>query len=381
MQISFILILLVVLLVPDIYIWFHFIRMFGPLWSVLWFLPSIIALGSILLGISGNYHVTILRVFFTIVLCFALPKIIFTLISVIGMGVSLAVSQAFFIGNCVALILALLVFGSAIYGLTAGWKRLVISEKTMSFSTLPKSFDGYRIVHLSDLHIGTYLWAPDKVDRLVEKVNAQNADAVLFTGDLVNASAEEVEPFMEVLRKMRAKDGVFSVMGNHDYCEYARHKTPDGGREDIEKLQRLEREIGWELLLNEHRTIRRGADSIAIVGVENDSNPPFPQYGDLPKALDSLEDDAFKILMSHDPTHWRRAILPTTNVQLTLSGHTHAMQLKLFGHSPASIAYPEWGGVYTEGKRILHVSVGAGSNMPFRLGAWPEVTVITLKAE
>ena len=139
--------------------------------------------------------------------------------------------------------------------------------------------------------------------------------------------------------------------------------------------------MGWDLLLNENRVIRRGDDSIAIVGVENDGTPPFPSYADMNKALENLQDETYKVLLSHDPTHWRREILPQSNIDLTLSGHTHAMQLRLAGFSPSMWAYPEWGGTYYDGERALHVNTGTGSNVAFRLGAWPEITVVTLQSE
>ena len=265
------------------------------------------------------------------------------------------------------------------YGFFFGWRHLVVRRATCASPLLPAAFDGYRVLQLSDLHIGTYLRNRRFIDKLVRVVNGQHPDLIVFTGDLVNVSADEVIPFQHSLAQMRARDGVFSIMGNHDYCEY----IPDNTERNIEKnqtvLKYLERKIGWRLLLNEHALIRRGSDAIAVIGVENISRPPFPDYGDLRKAMEGLPQGMFKILLSHDPSHWRRGVLRQTDIALTLSGHTHAGQLRLGHWSPSRAAYQEWGGKYTEGGSMLYVSTGIGGTVPFRLGAWPEVNVITLK--
>ena len=169
-------------------------------------------------------------------------------------------------------------------------------------------------------------------------------------------------------------------MGNHDYSMYIRYPNEEERAADVQELQNRIRSYGWNLLLNEHRIIRRGKDSLIIAGVENDGRPPFPALGDLPKTMKGLKRSCFTVLMSHDPTHWRRNIIPQTNIQLTLSGHTHAGQFKVFGWSPVAHVYREWSGAYSEGNQILNVSDGIGAVMfPFRFGAWPEVNVITLR--
>ena len=184
---------------------------------------------------------------------------------------------------------------------------------------------------------------------------------------------------MQALSRLRATDGVCSVIGNHDYCEYGPSGSPGGAEFDFEEVKRRQRELGWEVLLNESRTIRRGTDSLVVLGVENIGRPPFPSRGDLRQAMSGVGDGAFTILLSHDPSHWRREVLPETNVRLTLSGHTHAMQFRLGGFSPCSWVFAEWEGLYREGDRMLFVSSGAGGTAPFRLGAWPRIEVLTLR--
>lgn len=168
-------------------------------------------------------------------------------------------------------------------------------------------------------------------------------------------------------------------MGNHDYCEYGADKSEHNIEKNQTVLRYLEAKIGWRLLMNEHALIRRGDDAIAVIGVENISRPPFQDYGDLHKAMEGLPTGMFKILLSHDPSHWRRGVLHQTDIALTLSGHTHAGQLRIGRLSPSKVAYQEWGGKYTEDGSMLYVSTGIGGTVPFRIGAWPEVNVITLR--
>lgn len=264
------------------------------------------------------------------------------------------------------------------YGFFFGWRHVIIKTATCESPLLPKEFEGYKVLQLSDIHIGTYLKNRKFIDKLVRIVNEQHADLVVFTGDLVNVSAEEVIPFQHALGQIKAPDGVYSIMGNHDYCEYIPKKTERNITKNQTVLKYLEGKIGWKLLLNEHALIKRGNSTIAVIGVENISRPPFPDYGDLKKAIEGLPDGMFKILLSHDPSHWRRGVLHQTDIALTLSGHTHAGQMRVGHWSPSRAAYQEWGGKYTEDGSMLYVSTGIGGTVPFRIGAWPEVNVITL---
>lgn len=279
-----------------------------------------------------------------------------------------------------ALAMPALIWSVVIYGFFFGWRHIVVRAATCRSGLLPPAFEGYRVLQLSDIHIGTFLRNRGFIDKLVDVVNAQHPDLVVFTGDLVNVSADELIPFQHALRQIHAPDGVFSIMGNHDYCEYGSDKSLRNVARNRHVLQYLEEKMGWQLLLNENVTIARGdGEAIALIGVENSSRPPFPDYGDLPRAMTGLPGGMFKILLSHDPSHWRREVLGKTDIALTLSGHTHAGQLRIGKFSPARWAYNEWGGKYIENGAMLHVSLGVGGTVPFRLGAWPEVNVITLK--
>lgn len=276
-------------------------------------------------------------------------------------------------------LLSVVCLGTLTYGFTLGYKRLVVKPVQYSFAQLPRAFHGYRIVQISDLHLGTLSGKRDVVRRIVETVNAARPDVIVFTGDLVNTRAEELKEFENLLSHLCAPDGVISVMGNHDYLTYHPWPSEAAREENVRLLQESQRNMGWKLLLNDHVLLRRCGDSLAIVGVENDGRPPFPALGDLPRAQDGLSAECFKVLLSHDPSHWRRRVVPDTDIPLTLSGHTHGMQLKVGDFSPAAWFYPEWGGTYTAQGQTLHVSLGVGEVMlPFRLGAWPEINIITL---
>lgn len=379
-MILFLILFVLLLLLPDLYIWLSFVRSAAPLfWNVAYWIPSALALAVMGLWAAGYYQEWLMKLFFGLLLCVAVPKLFFTIVSLAGRGIGLFVPYASAVGNILGLAIAAVTCAAFLYGFTRGWKQLQVRETTVVFADLPPAFDGYRIVQLSDLHIGTFGSDTAYVRQMIDRVNALNPDLIVFTGDLVNDSAAELDPYLEILTGLQAPDGVFSILGNHDYCTYRRYDTADGATRNLAEVKRRQRAFGWDLLLNEHRLIRRGADSIVLIGVENDGRPPFPSRGDLPKATNGIPEHAFQILLSHDPTHWRREVLPTTDIQLTLSGHTHAMQLMIGGFSPARWSYPEWGGLYRDGDRALFVSLGAGGTVPFRLGAWPEINVITLK--
>ena len=278
---------------------------------------------------------------------------------------------------------ALFTLGALLYGFTLGCERVVVRHYTYASPKLPAAYDGYRIVQLSDLHLGTFMGETKIVERIIDSVNSCHPDLVVLTGDLVNTTGQEMEDYMEVFRGLTAKDGVVSVMGNHDYAHYYRWPDPADSVKDVRLLEHQQRALGWTLLMNQNIVLHRGADSIAIVGSENDGRPPFPELGNLTLAQEGLQSTCFKVLLSHDPSHWLRRVVPETNIDLTLSGHTHGMQFKIGNFSPASWFYPQWGGEYRQPDgRALYVSLGAGEALlPFRFGAWPEVNLIELKTE
>lgn len=250
---------------------------------------------------------------------------------------------------------------------------------------VPATFDGYKIVQISDLHLLSFLGREKTLSKIVEKINSQQPDAILFTGDLVTQNSTELDSTEKILARLKAPDGVYSILGNHDYSFYNQWPSEEQRKKDADAIIQRQRAIGWNILLNENKNITRDAngqtDTISIIGVENTSSKhKFRSYGNLGKAMQGAE-GKFKILLTHDPSHWRKEVLPKTNIDLTLSGHTHAMQSTFFGWSVISFVYKEYMGLYTEGQQHLYVNIGLGETMfPFRVGAKPEITVITLRS-
>lgn len=379
---------ILMLLLPDLYIYFQYIRhaVTKPMYNVLWWVPTVVLTIWMTVAFVGQFqHASFMKYFFGAMLCFSIPKILFMLCSLLGKLIHLIGVKSQFstvLMDYVGVTLGGIIFCVLIYGSFWGWKHLTVREVTYQSPDLPASFDGYRIAQFTDMHIGTQAGNTPLIQKMAQLINDQKADMIAFTGDLVNSGPEELEPgFIQALSQLHAKDGVYSIMGNHDYSMYGHHTDKRQQLESVHRLQEIERnQLHWNLLLNEHRIIRRGNDSIAILGVENDGNPPFPQYGDLPKTLKGISKGCFQVLLSHDPTHWKRRVLPETDVNLMLSGHTHATQFKLGSFSPSRFVYSEWDGKFDQGNRSLFVSSGMGAVMfPFRFGAWPEVVVITLK--
>jgi len=283
-------------------------------------------------------------------------------------------------GRRVGLALAVLLMALAGYGMTFGFESLEVRHIEYSSADLPESFDGYRIVQFSDAHVGTLTGSRSwMLQRAVDSVNAQHADMIVFTGDIQNLHPDEIPPHIPALRKLHAPDGVYSILGNHDYCVYLDCDEKTKKENNLKTLQML-RKIGWDLLLNEHRVIRRDSDSIVVAGMRNWGKlKRMPREGDVRKTMQGVSPKAFTLMLQHDPTAWRLKVLPECNAQLTLSGHTHGGQFSLFGWSPVSFTYNEWFGMTYEGDRAIYVSSGIGGLIPFRLGQPGEIVVITLR--
>ena len=282
-----------------------------------------------------------------------------------------------------ALACTLLIWGIVSYGFWFGFEQFEVRHIEYASSDLPASFDGYRIVQFTDAHVATMSGSRQwLLQRMVDSINVQHADMIVFTGDLQNLRPEELPSRLPTLRQLHAPDGVYSVLGNHDYATYLNCDEATKEKNNLE-TQRLFRQTGWTLLMNEHRVIHRDSDSIVIAGMENWSKVKrLPQRGDVAKTLAGIDTHhPFIVMLQHDPTAWREKILPECHAQLTLSGHTHGGQFSLFGWSPVSLGYSEWGGFTYKGSRAIYVSTGVGGLVPFRLGMPGEIVVITLKSK
>lgn len=293
------------------------------------------------------------------------------------------ISRAKFITQA-GLLVATVPFVSVLWGMMKGRFRFTVRKETLHFENLPPAFDGFRIVQISDMHIGSFYGYENQMEKAVELINEQKADIVVFTGDMVNNKADELDGWENILNKIQAHTGKYSVLGNHDYGEYVHWDSEEAHAQNMTKMIDKQGIVGFHLLRNDAVEIERNGQKIALLGVENWGSPPFPQYGDFEKAETHVKNLPFKILLSHDPTHWDAKIIAKTNVDLTLSGHTHGMQMGIdipgFRWSPVKFRYSRWGGLYQEDKQYLYVNIGFGIiGFPGRIGAPPEITVIELK--
>ncbi|WP_317511244.1 metallophosphoesterase [Segatella copri] len=366
-SIFYIVVMSVLAFLPDFWLWHIGVSEWPLLLAILWWVPSLLLVLAEVGLQMGFFHKLSVRVLFTTILFSAFPKVVFILFD--------AFLPWFF-----ALIPALVVMGWFAFGFIEGWKRLELKHITFTSPDLPPYFDGYRLVQITDFHLGSFPPGNDFVQKVVDATNNEEPDMILFTGDLVNNQASEVEPYLDTLGQLHASDGIYSIWGNHDYCEYGNNHSIGALKRNRRMLYGYQESLGWHQLMNEHHVVSHGMASIAVIGVENPGQPPFTNRSNLKKAMKGLNPDMFKILLSHDPHHWRREVVGK-KIQLTLAGHTHAGQLKIGKWTPARMAFKEWGGAYRIGEQMLYVSSGIGGSFPFRLGAWPELTVITLKRD
>jgi len=284
----------------------------------------------------------------------------------------------------IALGLAAIPFASFLYGMIKGKYNFKVLKHTLHFDDLPEAFDGYRITQISDIHSGSFD-NKEKVEYAVDLVNQQASNVILFTGDLVNNTAKEMMPWMDTFKRLKSEDGIYSIFGNHDYGDYVQWNSEEEKKQNLEDLKNVQKDLGFDLLLNESRFIEKDNQRIAIIGVENWGRG-FKQKGDLEKAAQKIDKADFKILMSHDPSHWQERVIDDEyHYHLTLSGHTHGMQFGIeipgiVKWSPVKWRYKYWAGIYKEKGQYINVNRGLGYlAFPGRVGIWPEITVIELK--
>lgn len=375
----------VLMALPDWYIYRTYIRRLRNMWMhYLYWSPSILLLIGMVITF-GTYEprpeaMTRLSLLLIVFLCINVPKAIFSLFALTFRALAGKIHHSFY-ESYLALSIALFSMGYLIFGATEGKQHFEIKEVEVVSKDIPEAFDGYRIVHISDIHAGSWGDNTKPMQRAVEIINNLQPDLIVFTGDLVNNLSSELDAFIPVFSNLKAKQGVYSVLGNHDYSTYIQWEHPQQQEVELDSLKAKQARMGWQLLNNRHVKLYIKKDSIALIGVENSGRPPFPDHAHLDEASEGTE-GMFRILLSHDPSQWKREVLPNTDIQLMLSGHTHDMQTRIFGLSPAAWVYPEHSGFYQENGQMLYVNVGLGHLLyPMRLGAWPEITLITLKTK
>ncbi len=287
--------------------------------------------------------------------------------------------------STLALTIAAIPFTSLLFGMYKGKYNYKVLSYDLFFDDLPEAFDGFQITHISDIHSGSF---DDKikVQYGIDLINEQKSDVILFTGDLVNNLANEMIPWKEAFSSLHAKEGVYSVLGNHDYGEYVNWNSNQEKFTNFEAVKSVQKEMGWNLLLDQSHFFERNGEKIALIGVENWGEGGFKKAGDLDKAVSNVSNQTFKILMSHDPSHWKAKVKDDLRTfHLTLSGHTHGMQFGIeipgwFKWSPVKYRYEHWAGIYEESGKYINVNRGFGFiGYPGRVGIWPEISVITLK--
>lgn len=334
-------------------------------WLALICLPTLVAGICLPFIATGTRYADSLRVFSYLIFIFELPKTITAIF-----GLFLPAEAAIVIGA--ADLLFFLVF---IFYVT---RHLVVIHTTLSFDNLPESANGLKICHIADFHLGSFGRISPYIGHVVKTVMAQRPDVILFSGDLVNFEAKEAFHYRDTLQALKAPLGVYSCMGNHDFLLHGPHdNNEDSRKEDMARLEEFEKSLGWRVLRNENVQLTEG---VSIIGVDNITKNPYFQKvgGDLSKAMEGVPEQNLKILLSHDPTHWRMEVLPKTEIDLMLSGHTHGLKYKLTGFHASHWRLHESGGIYREGKQVLNVNEGLGSAFAFRLGGFPHIDVITL---
>lgn len=284
-----------------------------------------------------------------------------------------------------ALITGALPLAALSFGIISGAHDYRVRKRVLTLPNLPKAFDGIRIVQISDIHTGSF-FNKTAVAGGVDLINQQKPDLLLFTGDLVNNESSEAKPYLDIFKKATAPLGVYSTMGNHDYGDYKGWNNVQNKNKDVKNLQDMHRYMGWDILLNENRIIKVDGETFALMGIENWGAGRFSKYGDMQKTLVGTEEQPFKLLMSHDPSHWDAQVRPEYgDIDLMLSGHTHGMQFGIeigdFRWSPSQYIYKQWADLYQEGDQYLYVNRGFGFlGYPGRVGILPEITVLELKS-
>ena len=406
---KFVIVILAIFILIDLYT-FRGLRHITSEWNsilrivltvIYWLVPVFMIVMSSIIGqsmqkeYSGEQYYRTFYTFMGVMVLFYAPKLIFITFE---LGNDLANATVFLINKLnlgfeinnmqrlryMGAFLSALLFVLTGYGMLHGKYYYKINELDIVSEKIPEAFNNFKIVHISDWHIGSYHGKPKRIQDAVDRINAQKPDLILFTGDMVNNVSEEMIEFMEQLSQLHANYGVYSILGNHDYGEYIKWESEEKAENNLQRLKDYQEEVGLIMLHNQSVPIHKDGAVIGLAGVENWGLPPFPQYGNIDSALVDIQHIPFKILMSHDPSHWDAEVIPKTDVDLTLSGHTHGMQFglnfKKLKWSPVKFKYPRWAGLYEKNGQSLFVSVGIGFiGFPGRVGMRPEIAVLTLK--
>ena len=384
-----IILLLLVLFLPQLYFDRRKWRRRGVLVRVLSWLPTLaMMVATVVLALERDFTTpdqTAENTYLLVLGLYFIPKAVYVLCSIVGRIVKKLSHSRYNWGNLVGMVLGLIIVYVMLYGSFIGVRRLNVNHVEITLEKLPRAYDGYKLVLFSDAHVGSFTgWRKKLLQRDIDSINAQKADAIVFVGDLQNLRPTELYPVQDMLRQLKAPDGVFSVLGNHDYSDYIKDDPAICAANERE-MQSRQRQFGWTLLMNEWKSINRGQRKegrLVLAGMENYSMKDSTQRADLKLTLAGIDPADCVILLQHDPSAWQQLILPEANVPLTLSGHTHGGQLSFFGLRATRVKGGEEDyGLYHEGHHQLYVTCGIGGLIPFRFGVSPEIAVITLKSD
>lgn len=349
-------------------------------------ISSIVILKLKLDAIAPLLKQQLISTFYGLAISSFIPKLIFVIIITIlyASNYVFSASESVIIVPIVGLLSGVLPFLVIAYGIFRTVYRFKVHHVTISSQKVPPNFHNFKIVQISDLHLGNFMYRFKILKRAVKLINDLEPDLIVFTGDLVNNYAWELRGWQRVFRNLSATSGKFAILGNHDYGDYSQWKSPEDKKANLVAIKQFYEDIGFQLLLNSTVYVSKNNDEIAIIGVENWGKPPFKQYGDLNKAMKNMRSVPFKILLSHDPSHWPEEVIQDTDIDLTLSGHTHGMQagiqFKTRQWSPIKYKYEHWAGLYKKGEQYLYVNRGLGwLGFPGRLGMRPEITKLHLQ--
>jgi predicted MPP superfamily phosphohydrolase len=393
MRTSFIItaILFIFIFLPDLIIFQELKKQFKKKWPLIlhvsissFFLVGILLLFLLVRSSHDEDEIQLFMWFNWLLLLVYLPKVIFSIFILLDRLAAKIIPTIRHLFIYIGLFLASVTFIAFIYGAFKGRLELTTDRVAIHIAELPKTFNGFKIIQISDLHIGNLGHEPRFWQRIVDSINAEKPDLIVMTGDMMNNFANELTPNdIALFSTLRAQYGKIAILGNHDYGDYTKWPSKEAKQANLDSLEQRERRMGFRLLLDEHLFIVKNHDSIAIAGVQNWSKPPFHCYGNLPKAMNGIENFPFVILLTHDPNHWMAQAVNYPTIFLTLSGHTHAMQFGInrFGihWSPAEWMFKQWDGLYVYENKYLYVNRGLGYiGVPIRIGMPPEISIITL---
>lgn len=380
-----------IILLPDLFFYLklkkHKVKLY---FKILNFIPTLFFLILFVVMKFANtqeYNVSTFQFFMWcnfVFLIIYIPKLVYIIFHFINYLVNLFLKEKIYLIRYAGIITCMFLVVLFLHGAFINPKSVEVKSVALNIENLPESFEDYKIVQISDLHLGSWGNNRSYFKPVIYQVNRQEADVIVFTGDIVNNFQEEMTGWDEYFHQLKAKDGKYAILGNHDYGDYSQWKSKEEKSANLTTIEQHIKDFGFKLLKNEMVQLKRDSSIIELIGVENWGKPPFPQYGNLTKALEKSDTTTLKILLSHDPSHWRAEVLGKEKIFLTLSGHTHAAQMafKMYGklRSPSSLIYNEWDGLYNENNQYLYINKGLGFiGVPMRLGAArPEVTVITL---